>query len=215
MARNHDYVEELEKRELRALSESELGALYQYELKETFPPMELKPLYTMERLRDKGRYEALGLFQGPFLQGYALMWMDERGQYPLLDYLGVPEEMRGRGQGAEVLRLLRTRYPEAKGIIAEAEAPEAAADEAERTLRQRRLRFYDRCGFTTLPFDCGLFGVHYRVLVCPIGAVDAGEALAVHTRRYQEHFKPEIYAQCVQLPLKAGEEVRPFTAWKD
>ena len=215
MALNHDYIEQLERRELRRLSESELGALYQYELKETFPPEELKPLYTMELLREKGRYDALGLFQGPMLQGYALMWLDGAGKYPLLDYLGVPEDQRNKGLGAEVLSLLHKRYSDARGIIAEAEAPEAAADEAERTLRQRRLGFYARCGFVTMPFDCGLFGVHYKTLLLPNGEVDEEEALQVQLERYREHFKPEHFQRYVQLPLREGEEIRPFSKWID
>ena len=134
---------------------------------------------------------------------------------PNLGYLGVPEDQRNKGLGAEVLSLLHKRYSDARGIIAEAEAPEAAANEDERTLRQRRLGFYARCGFVTMPFDCGLFGVHYKTLLLPNGEVDEEEALQVQLERYREHFKPEHFQRYVQLPLREGEEIRPFSKWID
>ena len=50
--------------ELRILNKAETKALYNSEMKRAFPPSELKPLSAIEDMRDKGRYEPLGLYEG-------------------------------------------------------------------------------------------------------------------------------------------------------
>ena len=48
--------------ELRLLTAAELAAAYDTDLKEAFPPAELKPLSSMEDLRSRGLYDPLCLF---------------------------------------------------------------------------------------------------------------------------------------------------------
>ena len=200
---------------LRVLTPQELAQIYQEEMTDTFPPNELKPLSSMEGMRELGRYEPLGLFdENGELEGYALFWTDEMGEYPLLDYLGVPAAKRGGGIGARLLALVGEHFARAKGIIVEAEAEESG-DPAERDLRRRRLGFYRRCGFAMLPYDCALFGVHYKVLLLSRGPIDAQEAMERHRGLYQNQFAPERFARYVQFPLKEGEKIREFAPWKE
>ena len=200
---------------LRILTPQELALIYQKEMTGTFPPNELKPLSSMEAMRALGRYEPLGLFdENSELEGYALFWIDETGEYPLLDYLGVPAAKRGKGVGTRLLAMVGEHFAQAKGIIVEAEAEESG-DPAERDLRRRRLAFYQRCGFEFLSYDCALFGVHYKVLLLPHGPIDAQEAMERHRGLYQNQFAPERFARYVQFPLKEGEEVRHFAPWQE
>lgn len=69
-------------------------------------------------------------------------------------YLAVNEHCRGLGIGAHFYRSLSSalqtdalyRGGELSGIIYEVERPELAGSEAERTIRQRRIAFYERLG---------------------------------------------------------------------
>ena len=59
---------------------AELEQLYNTEMKRAFPPSELKPLHTMERRRDAGCYEPLGVFDGEELVAYARAREQETGK---------------------------------------------------------------------------------------------------------------------------------------
>ena len=48
--------------ELKLLNPDQLRLAYETDLREAFPPEELKPLSTMEELERRGLYDALALF---------------------------------------------------------------------------------------------------------------------------------------------------------
>ena len=60
---------------LKILSPEELKIAYETDLREAFPPSELKPLFAMEELRQAGLYDPLCLYDenGEAL-GYLLLW---------------------------------------------------------------------------------------------------------------------------------------------
>ena len=154
---------------LRVLTPQELSKIYKEEMTDTFPPNELKPLSSMEGMRALGRYEPLGFFdENGALEGYALFWMDETGEYPLLDYLGVPAARRGKGIGARLLALVGEHFARAKGIIVEAEAEESG-DPAEGDLRRRRLGFTGAAGLCRCPTTAPCSGYIIRCCCCPMG----------------------------------------------
>ena len=96
--------------ELRAVPPEELEAWYTKELCTAFPPCEQKPLSAIRELMAQGRYELLGLYDGPLLLGYATLWScPECPGYVLLDYLGVTAARRNGGLGGRMLGLLRER----------------------------------------------------------------------------------------------------------
>ncbi|MFQ9411276.1 MAG: hypothetical protein ACLR1T_09800 [Evtepia gabavorous] len=66
-------------------------------------------------------------------------------KYVLIDYLGVTAARRNGGLGAELLRLLREKFRSWDGIIVESEAPEGGQSDG---IRQRRMNFYRRNGYT-------------------------------------------------------------------
>lgn len=145
--------------ELRPLLPEELETWYRQELCTAFPPCEQKPLSAIRELMDQGRYELLGLYDGPLLQGYATLWScPEYPGYVLLDYLGVTAARRNGGLGGTLLALLRERFRDGSVLIVEAEAPDSGGPAEERPLRERRLSFYRRNGCTPvyLSFNCGL-----------------------------------------------------------
>ena len=60
---------------MRILTPEELKRVYETDLKEAFPPAELKPLWAMEGMREKGIYDPLVLVDGGGeMAGYILLW---------------------------------------------------------------------------------------------------------------------------------------------
>ena len=92
--------------ELRLLTASELAIAYDTDLREAFPPSELKPLSAMENLRSRGLYDPLCLFDDDgSAMGYILLWKHLDGRYLLIDYLCVPARRRNDGIGAKLMPL--------------------------------------------------------------------------------------------------------------
>lgn len=190
------------------LSSRQLREIYHTRMKEDFPPAELKPLATMRALQKQGRYQALGLFDGSALVGYALMWREPEQPFVLLDYLGTDPLRRGQGLGRIFLDLLAEHYCQLRGILAEAEAPESG-EIAGAELRQRRLGFYFRNGFVYGGYDCALFGVHYKALIRSREPVSRDELLAAHQAIYHSHLPGILFRRFVRLPLKPGDDIPP------
>lgn len=194
--------------ELKLLNQEELTQLYYDEMIFDFPKSELKPLRSMLRLMDMGRYEPLLVLEDGVSVGYAMMWLPAGGRGGLLEYLGVLRGKRGGGLGGRILALLAHRYGQ---LFGEAEAPDSG-DPAENNLRRRRIAFYQRSGFRVLDYDCALFGVHFVCLY--LGSEqDDRKIERLHRGVYADYFSPEHMARYVQLPLRPGEKINPAPEW--
>ena len=71
---------------LRELDLTELRRLHETELREAFPPEELKPYAAMETLVKAGVYHPVGAWEGETLVGYAVLWESPGSRYVLIDY---------------------------------------------------------------------------------------------------------------------------------
>ena len=202
--------------ELKLLNPDQLRLAYETDLREAFPPEELKPLSTMEELERRGLYDALALFgeegEGPL--GYALLWKHEDPRFLLIDYLCVPAGRRNGGIGARLLAALIDRYPEDTVLIGESEAPTGQAGADEMILR--RLAFYRRNGAVTLGYDTALFGVHFKTIAWSRGPLPPeGEILQKHREIYENLFAGSPLEEMIQIPLAPGEAPRPRTKWTE
>lgn len=169
---------------LRPMTGQELPRWYASELTKAFPPNECKPLNDILSLVDQGRYEVLGLFDGPLLLGYAtLMSCTDRWDYLLLDYLGVTEARRNSGLGGHILALLRERFLGKSGLLTEAECPVPGAPPEENHLRVRRMAFYERCGFRPV-YEMGTCGVRFQTLLLGEPPRDMTGMMSVHRAVY-------------------------------
>lgn len=200
--------------ELRILNKAELEQLYKTEMKRAFPPTELKALKSMESMRDAGRYEPLGMFDGGELLGYAMMWMEPDVPHVLLDYLGIMEGRRGSGLGTALLGLLKERYAHRGSIFGEAER-DNSPDPEERKLQSRRLDFYFRNGLRYAGYDCALFGVHYETLILGGEGVSPEELIRAHQTIYKRQIPEKFYQRFVQIPLALGEKPNPTVEWRE
>lgn len=200
--------------ELRPIPARDWADWYTQELCASFPACECKPLEAIRALAAEGRYELLGLYDGAALLGYATLWSTpEWPDYVLLDYLGVTAARRNGGLGAELLRLLREKFRSWDGIIVESEAPEGGQSDG---IRQRRMNFYRRNGYTFLRYDCMLFGVHYRVCLCsPNGKGSEEATMAAHQALYGSQFPGWAYRRFIQIPRDPDAPLQPKESWAE
>lgn len=197
---------------LRALTPEELRRAYETDLKEAFPPSELKPLRAMEDMRARGVYDPLGLFDGTGeAMGYILLWKHPDGSYILIDYLCVPSGRRNGGIGGKLLREAVGYYPRDTVFIGESEAPTGNPDADGLILR--RLGFYARNGAKTLGYDTALFGVHFKTICWADPMPDEKEILQKHQEIYLRQFSPERYDRYIQIPLPPGARPKPASDW--
>lgn len=200
--------------ELKLLTAEELKTAYETDLKEAFPPAELKPLSAMERMRARGVYDPLVLTDGDGTKlGYILLWKHPDGRYILIDYLCVPAGRRGGGIGGKLLELARARYPAGTVFLGESEAP--TGDPAVDEIILRRLGFYARNGAVTLGYDNALFGVHYKTICWADPLPEEAEIMKKHQEIYLCQFGQEKYDRYIQIPLLPGEKPRPVTDWTE
>lgn len=199
---------------LRTMTPEELKQAYETDLREAFPPAELKPLRAMEAMRARGAYDPLGLYDGNGeILGYILLWKHEDGRYMLIDYLCVPAGRRNGGVGGKLLAAAIAHYPPDTVFIGETEAP--TGDPARDGMILRRLGFYARNGARTLGYDNALFGVHYKTICWADPMPEEAEILRKHQEIYLQQFGREKYDRFIQIPLLPGEKPRPVTDWTE
>ena len=116
-------------------------------------------------------------------------------------------------EGAELLRLLREKFRSWDGIIVESEAPEGGQSDG---IRQRRMNFYRRNGYTFLRYVCMLFGVHYRVCLCsPNGKGSEEATMAAHQALYGSQFPGWAYRRFIQIPRDPDAPLQPKESWAE
>lgn len=199
---------------LDIMTPPELRRAYETDLREAFPPSELKPLAAMEGMRERGIYEPLCLTEdGGEPVGYMLLWKHPEEPYVLVDYLCVPARLRGRGVGGQLIAMVRQRYPADTVFIGESEAP--TGDPAADGIILRRLAFYQRTGAVLLGYDTALFGVHFKTICWAERLPDEGEIMRRHQEIYLRQFTREKYDRFIQIPLLPGERPRPVSDWTE
>lgn len=147
---------------IKALDADKLTHLYNTSMKHTFPRQELKPLKAMLRMQEEGNYDVWGYYDNDELLAYACVC--SAAEPVLLDYLAVTEEHRGEGHGSAFLKALVSDTSIYSAMMLEIESVEDALDEADRVIRARRQKFYERLGFVLTTTQAKVFGEHYVVL---------------------------------------------------
>ncbi len=197
---------------LKKLSPKDLYAVYHGELTAAFPPEERKPLSTIEGLMEKGRYFTYGAYEnGGRLVGYAFLWSSPKGDYLLLDYLGVFGTEQSRGLGGAIMTALKRQFAQVKGIVIEAEALQGDETDAQ---RRRRLDFYRKNGCRTLPHDAHVFGVHYNLLLLSSAEdMEPVEVLSAYQDLYGSSFTKAQQGKYLRIPFDSSKDSPPVIDW--
>ena len=134
--------------EIRELSYAEAREIYVNHLRKDFPRSEVKPFSRIRSGMRKGAYRCFGAFLGNELAGYAFLAHYRLGKTAvgLLDYFAVVTGRRGQGLGSEILRQLSPARLSLFCILIETEQIVPGLADADREIRERRVRFYERAG---------------------------------------------------------------------
>ena len=193
---------------LEELNVKEFTIIYHTYMTDDFPPDELKPLERMVYTMETGLSSVFGLYENNSLRAYAVFIVSEGQPYGLLDYLAVIRQFRGTGVGHQFFALienaLKEKYPQIEGFFIESENIDCAKTEHERTIRQRRIAFYENntCQITKL--GSRLFGVTYSILLYHFtqNADNKKETASLYEsldRIYRAMFKKHHYENEVSL----------------
>ena len=177
---------------LSTLSVFAIIRLYLRHLRGDFPLAERRPLLSMLRLRKKGLYQVFGLVENGKLVGYGAT-AGQENEPLLLDYLAVCQGERGKGVGSRMLSLLCGQMKNM--LLAEVESPLITADPNEPQMRWRRIRFYERNGFSDTGIRCRLFGVDYWILAFQ----PTKDPVRDLEKIYRQLFPPLVFEKQIQI----------------
>lgn len=152
---------------IKALSFEEYKRLYKERVKTDFPRLERRPLSIVKKMYKRGNYVCLCLSEDGQIAAYAAFIVSDTTESVLLDLFAVEGRRRGGGVGSRFLGLLREYWQDKRGIILECERVEKAKNDTEKTVRERRIRFYLNGGAEVTPLYWRAFFVDYHVLWLP------------------------------------------------
>ena len=153
----------MEKRICR-LSLTEGKEIYYDRLVKDFPACEVKPWEKIEQFTKEGLYEMFGMWEGDVLLAYGFVAMDAHKKHLLMDYFAVNKDLRGKGHGQCFLAHLWEIYPDAQGMVFEVEDVAEAENDQEKTMRERRIRFYEKVGLQIYPVYAKVYDACYQLM---------------------------------------------------
>lgn len=124
-----------------------------------FPASERKPFPIIASNRKRGTTDIWYFSKDGAFVGFATTVNSKN--LILLDYLAVPEKLRGQGFGSEILAMLRMHYV-GKGLFLEIES--VLDDTPNLEQRLKRKQFYLSNGMTDLHTEACVFGVNMELL---------------------------------------------------
>ncbi len=158
---------------------------------QAFPPIERLPIRTMMSYVGKPGVEVWNFYKGDVYAGFAYMLLS--GRYTYLLFCATPEELRGQGLGAAIIRKLTEHY-QGRTMVLDIEVPDASAANAEQ--RMRRLHFYERLSFALSSYEMTDETGDYAILTAN------AESLDVDAFREMFRILPPIFEGTVIVPAK-------------
>ena len=131
-----------------------------------FDEKELLPKLALHAAITKGNAELLIVYdeESRLELGYALTLCRNVYGYVLLKYFAVLPWYRGKGLGAQAMRLINKYYAEKQGLVAELTVFDPEDKDTPRKLR----KFFSRFGYETIPCDCRIGGAPAELMVKPL-----------------------------------------------
>lgn len=188
---------------VEALDLGQIRDIYRTYMTADFPDNELKPLSMIEAAVARGEYRCFGAMAGGKTLAYAFLVCLSRGgrKLCLFDYLAVRRELRGSGLGSAFMKALSAgQLREFDCVLLEVDHPAFAETDAERGIRERRLRFYLRNGLVETGVEARVYGAEYRILTFPFARPrDAEDTRETYAALYRAIMPPRIYARMVAI----------------
>ncbi|HEX2926272.1 MAG TPA: GNAT family N-acetyltransferase [Ruminiclostridium sp.] len=99
---------------------------------------------------------------------YAICAGGVDNNFVLISFFAVYEECRGNGIGTVFLEKLKELYSNTNGIIVEVEKAEEALHEEDIFVREKRMDFYKKAGFSMVPgIEYSIWNVPMHLMILP------------------------------------------------
>lgn len=155
--------------QIEKLDYEKRSRIYREHMLADFHREEVKPFERLEELQAQERYLCCGCYDGDLPVGYMYFTKVPDSRYFLLDYYAIFPEFRSMGYGSRILTAMRHGVPDladfGKIMIAEVEDPAYSENAADKALRERRVRFYQRNGLRLLSLRSHVLGAHYVIML--------------------------------------------------
>mgnify|MGYP005805614891 FL=1 len=149
---------------LRKIKFKEFKDLYRKHIVKDFPSSERPNLEGFRKRMLKYNEETYIYEEDGVERGYCII--DQIQEYVLVAFLAVYEGNRGKGIGTKILKELEEKYSNKKGILLEVEDPNFAKNENEKSIQERRIRFYERANFKVVEnLKVELFMVNFNIMI--------------------------------------------------
>ena len=149
---------------LRKIKFKEFKDLYRKHIVKDFPSSERPNLEGFRKRMLKYNEEIFIYEEEGIERGYCII--DQIQEYVLVAFFAVYEGNRGKGIGTKILKELEEKYSNKKGILLEVEDPGFAKNENEKSIQERRIRFYERANFQVVEnLKVELYMVNFNVMI--------------------------------------------------
>ena len=162
---------------IRDMASREHKRFFKY-LQQDFSAGEYPPYFILHGQLQEGSLQGLVFTDSDGQDmAYALNAVHETRDMVLISYYAVLADFRGTGVGTQFLQAIAERHATCRGLVVEVEKPEEADSVEERDIRTRRIRFYEKAGFQSVPdVAYAIWGIPMHLMVRPVS--DTYENLA-------------------------------------
>ena len=123
--------------------------IYRKHIVKDFPREERSSLNNFKK-RIKNKNEDVFVFVENNKEKAYTIIANLENDYILISFLAVFEEYRSQGIGTKLLKEIEDKFKNKKGIILEVESPEDASDEKDKSIREKRIKFYKKSNYQIL-----------------------------------------------------------------
>jgi len=172
--------------EIETIKPADFKRIYKH-IKKDFSAGEYAPYFVLHMQIINGIQQGFLLFSDGREAAYSVCAGGNPNGFALISLLAVYPEYRGAGIGTAFVEEIKKMYADKKGIIVEVEKPENAANDTEKSKRDKRMDFYQRAGFEIIPgIAYSIWGVPMHLMVYPGGQTAPGDVGRVIYEIYLE-----------------------------
>jgi len=152
-----------------------------------FPADEIFPLERIEFACKNNNYKVLKFYDGNTLLGTIFLTLLKESKYLVINYIYIEKEMRNNGYGHIIVNMLKSKFPEYKGIMVEVEPSQI---DNPNHVNNRRLRYYKDLKFNIVEYN-------YKILQT---GKDTYQDMLLHMYNLKNHVDYKYsYAELIEI----------------
>lgn len=125
--------------------------------------------------------------------------------YIMVTFLAVFEEYRGKGIGTKLLKEIRDNFSNKKGILLEVENPIYSIDEADKVVREKRIKFYEKSNYNIIDgVEVSLHSTMFNIMLLNVNntTIDKKEIAEELNSFYKDIFRRYDKTLSFQIMVK-------------